>query len=64
MPQQMCLISDGARQLKVPPHRIAYLFLTRKLTEPTPWLGERRVVPCADVQRTAKALGVSAKEAK
>lgn len=34
MTQQLFLISDVARQLNVPPHRIAYLFMTRKLSEP------------------------------
>jgi hypothetical protein len=56
MTPQLCLISD-VRQLKVPPHRMAYLSMTRKLTEPQPGHGKRRVFPCADVQRIAKAPG-------
>lgn len=54
--QQLFLISDVARQLQVPPHRVAYLFMTRKLTEPALRLGNRRVFTIGDVQRVAKAL--------
>lgn len=57
MTQQLFLISDVARQLNVPPHRVAYLFMTRKLTEPQLRLGNRRVFSLGDVQRVAKALG-------
>lgn len=57
MTQQLFLISDVARQLNVPPHRVAYLFMTRKLTEPQLRLGNRRIFTLADVQRIAKALG-------
>lgn len=66
MTQQLFLISDVARQLQVPPHRVAYLFMTRKLTEPQLRLGNRRVFTIGDVQRVAKALGrpVAEKEAQ
>jgi DNA-binding transcriptional MerR regulator len=56
MTQQLFLISDVSRQLNVPAHRIAYLFMTRKLPEPQLRLGNRRVFTLADVQRVAKAL--------
>jgi DNA-binding transcriptional MerR regulator len=56
MTQQLFLISDVSRQLNVPPHRIAYLFSTRKLPEPKLRLGNRRVFTVADVKRVAKAL--------
>jgi len=59
--QQLFLISDVSRQLNVPPHRIAYLFTTRKLSEPQMRLGNRRVFTITDVQRVAKALGKEAK---
>jgi len=55
--QQLFLISEVSRQLNVPQHRIAYLFMTRKLPEPQLRLGNRRVFTLADVQRVAKALG-------
>lgn len=61
MTQQLFLISDVSRQLNVPPHRIAYLFTTRKLSEPQMRLGNRRVFTITDVQRVAKALGKEAK---
>jgi DNA-binding transcriptional MerR regulator len=57
MTQQLYLISDVARLLGVPAHRIAYLFMTRKLAEPQLRLGNRRVFSRSDVQRVAKALG-------
>jgi DNA-binding transcriptional MerR regulator len=64
--QQLFLISDVARRLNVPPHRVAYLFMTRKLPEPQLRLGNRRIFTLADLQRIAKALGcpVGEQEAK
>jgi DNA-binding transcriptional MerR regulator len=57
MTQQLYLISDVSRMLGVPAHRIAYLFMTRKLPEPQLRLGNRRMFTRSDVQRVAKALG-------
>jgi DNA-binding transcriptional MerR regulator len=57
MARQLYLISDVSRMLGVPPHRIAYLFLSRKLPEPPLRLGNRRVFDLADVRRVARALG-------
>ena len=57
MTQQLYLIGDVSRMLGVPAHRIAYLFMTRKLAEPQLRLGNRRVFSRSDVQRVAKALG-------
>lgn len=57
MTQQLYLMSDVSRMLGVPAHRIAYLFMTRKLAEPQLRLGNRRVFSRSDVQRVAKALG-------
>jgi len=57
MTQQLFLISDVSRMLGVPAHRIAYQFMTRKLTEPALKLGNRRLFTLYDVQRVAKALG-------
>ncbi len=64
MTQQLFLMSDVSRMLGVPPHRIAYQFLTRKLTEPALKLGNRRLFTLADVQRVAKALGRPLSEQK
>jgi hypothetical protein len=61
MTQQLFLISDVSRQLNVPQHRIAYLYMTRKLPEPSLRLGNRRVFTLTDVQRVARALGKEAK---
>jgi DNA-binding transcriptional MerR regulator len=57
MAQQLYLMSDVSRMLGVPPHRIAYLFTTRKLAEPSLRLGNRRVFDRSDVRRVARALG-------
>jgi DNA-binding transcriptional MerR regulator len=57
MTQQLYLTGDVSRMLGVRAHRIAYLFVTRKLTEPQLRLGNRRVFSRSDVQRVAKALG-------
>lgn len=57
MSEHLCLIGEVSRRLEVPPHRIAYLFLTRKLAEPELQLGNRRVFTEADVRHIAQALG-------
>ena len=56
MMQQWFLISEVSRQLGVPPHRIAYLYTTRKLPEPQR-LGNRRIFSKDDVKSVRKALG-------
>jgi hypothetical protein len=57
MAQQLYLMGDVSRMLGVPAHRIAYLFMARKLPEPSLRLGNRRVFGLADVRRVARALG-------
>lgn len=57
MIEHLFLIGDVSRQLNVAPHRISYLFMTRKLAEPELRLGNRRVFTVADVKRIAQALG-------
>ncbi len=57
MSEELFLISDVAKRLDVPPHRVAYLFLTRKLPEPKLRLGNRRLFTIGDAKRVAKALG-------
>jgi DNA-binding transcriptional MerR regulator len=62
MIDELFLIGEVSRRLNVPAHRIAYLFLTRKLAEPELRLGNRRVFNEADVRRIAVALGLTKKE--
>lgn len=51
------LISEVADRLNVPPHRVAYLLMTRKIEEPKLRIGNRRMFTDADAQRIADALG-------
>ena len=57
MTQDLYLISEVAQRLDVPPHRIAYLLMTRKLAEPKLRMGNRRVFTNDDAKRVADALG-------
>jgi hypothetical protein len=57
MTEQLFLIGEVSRRLDVKPHRIAYLYITRKLPEPELRLGNRRVFTEADVKLIAEALG-------
>ena len=57
MSEELFLISDVARRLDVPPYKVAYLFLTRRLVEPKLRLGNRRIFTNGDAKRVAKALG-------
>jgi len=57
MEEELFLISDVARRLDVPPHRITYLFLTRKLPEPKLRLGNRRMFTNDEARMVAEALG-------
>ena len=57
MTQDLYLISEVAERLDVPPHRIAYLLMTRKLDEPKLRMGNRRVFTNDDAKRVADALG-------
>jgi DNA-binding transcriptional MerR regulator len=50
------LISDVSRLLDVPPHRIVYPLLTRKVPEPQR-IGGRRIFSWADIQLIAEQLG-------
>lgn len=51
------LISEVAERLEVPPHRVAYLLMTRKIEEPKLRIGNRRMFTDADAKRIADALG-------
>ena len=57
MTNDLYLISEVAERLNVPPHRVAYLLMTRKIDEPKLRMGNRRVFTDADAKRVADALG-------
>ena len=57
MNNDLYLISEVADRLNVPPHRVAYLLITRKIDEPKLRMGNRRVFTDADAKRVADALG-------
>ena len=59
MSEELYTIADVSKKLNVRPHRVAYLFLTRKLVEPRLRLGGRRVFTNGDAKRVAKALGLT-----
>lgn len=57
MTKDLYLISEVAERLAVPPHRVAYLLMTRKIEEPKLRIGNRRMFTDSDAERVAKALG-------
>lgn len=57
MTKDLFLISEVAERLGVPPHRVAYLLMTKKIEEPKLRMGNRRVFTQQDARRVAKALG-------
>ena len=57
MSEELFLISDVSKRLDVPPYKVSYLFLTRRLVEPKLRLGNRRIFTNGDAKRVAKALG-------
>ncbi len=57
MNNELYLISEVAERLDVPPHRVAYLLITRKIGEPKLRIGNRRMFTDADAKRVADALG-------
>ena len=59
MNNELYLISEVADRLHVPPHRVAYLLITRKIEEPKLRIGNRRMFTDADAKRVAVALGRS-----
>lgn len=59
MSEELFTIADVSKKLNVRPHRVAYLFMTRKLAEPRLRLGGRRVFTNGDAKRVAKALGLT-----
>lgn len=59
MNKDLYLISEVAQRLDVPPHRVAYLLITRKIDEPKLRIGNRRMFTEADANRVADALGLT-----
>ncbi len=59
MSEELFTVADVSKKLNVRPHRVAYLFMTRKLAEPRLRLGGRRVFTNGDAKRVAKALGLT-----
>lgn len=57
MTQDLYLISEVAERLGVPPHRVAYLLMTKKIEEPKMRMGNRRIFTDEDAKRVADALG-------
>jgi hypothetical protein len=57
MQNRFLLLGEVARLLRVPPHRIVYLFAVQKIDQ-VPMIGNRRMFAAADVRRVAEALGV------
>jgi DNA-binding transcriptional MerR regulator len=57
MTQDLYLISEVAERLGVPPHRVAYLLMARKIEEPKLRMGNRRIFTDDDAKRVADALG-------
>jgi DNA-binding transcriptional MerR regulator len=55
---QFLLLGDVARTLRVPPHRIVYLFSSGQLQEPAMRLGSRRIFTFADMLRVADKLQI------
>ena len=59
MNKDLYLISEVAQRLDVPPHRVAYLLITRKIDEPKLRIGNRRMFTESDAKRVADALGLT-----
>lgn len=57
MTKDLYLISEVAERLGVPPHRVAYLLMTKKIEEPKLRMGNRRMFTDNDARRVANALG-------
>ena len=58
MTQELFLLGDISRKLKVPQHRIVYLFASQRVTEPKLTLGNRRVFTVEECRVIADKLGL------
>ncbi len=57
MTQELFLLGDISRKLKVPQHRIVYLFASQAVQEPKLTLGNRRVFTVDECKLIAEKLG-------
>ena len=58
MTQELFLLGDISRKLKVPQHRIVYLFASQAVAEPKLTLGNRRVFTVEECKLIAEKLGM------
>ena len=58
MTQELFLLGDISRKLKVPQHRIVYLFASQAVAEPRLTLGNRRVFTADECRGIAEKLGM------
>jgi hypothetical protein len=58
MTQELYLLGDISRKLKVPQHRIVYLFASQAVQEPKLTLGNRRVFTVEECKLIAEKLGL------
>ncbi len=58
MNNELFLLGDISRKLKVPQHRIVYLFASQRVTEPKLTLGNRRVFTVEECRIIAENLGL------
>ena len=58
MIQELYLLGDISRKLKVPQHRIVYLFASQAVQEPKLTLGNRRVFTVEECKLIAEKLGL------
>jgi hypothetical protein len=58
MTQELFLLGDISKKLKVPQHRIVYLFASQAVAEPKLTLGNRRVFTVEECRVIAEKLGL------
>ena len=58
MNNELFLLGDISRKLKVPQHRIVYLFASQAVAEPRLTLGKRRVFTADECKLIAEKLGL------
>jgi len=64
MSEQLYLLGDVSRRLNVAPHKVTYLYVTRRLKEPELRLGNRRIFTDGDICRIASALNITLDETR
>jgi len=61
--EDLFTLRDVAKRFDLPPHRITYLYITRKLEEPRLRLGNRRIFTEGDIKRLSVGLKLLTKPA-